>query len=252
MPPVVAFVRHTPASTVPFMTEPMSSHEFGRNRQANGDTQSPHVLSSLEQLRELYREPIRLVQNKVKAALDPMSVGFVGRCTFLVISTSHRSGRLDVSPRGGPPGFVRVLKSGAIAIPDLNGNNLIDTLGNIVETGQAGCLLVVPGRDETLRVNGPAHVSVDPALLRSFDDQLRTPKTVIVIEPVEVFVHCAKAFRRGGVWDPATWPDERDATPDGVDILACQFELADGGAELRSGMDAGYTAELAADAPAAT
>ena len=211
-----------------------------------------YTLSTLDELRGLYREPSTLVRNKVKSVLDPMSVGFVGRCTFLVISTSHRSGRLDVSPRGGPPGFVRVLASGAIAIPDLNGNNLIDTLGNIVDTGQAGCLLVVPGRDETLRVNGPAHVSVDPALLRSFDDQLRTPKTVIVIEPVEVFVHCAKAFRRGGVWDPSTWPAEADGTPDGVDILACQFELADGGAELRSGMGAGYTAELAADAPAAS
>ena len=155
---------------------------------------SVHVLSSIGDLRERYREPSRLVQNKVKASLDPMSVGFLARSTFLVIATSNGSGRLDVSPRGGPPGFVRLLDSGAIAIPDLNGNNLIDTLGNIVETGQAGCLFVVPGRDETLRVNGPAHVSVDPALLSSFDDQLRTPKTVIVIEPVEVFVHCAKSF----------------------------------------------------------
>ncbi len=211
---------------------------------------SRYVLSSIDQLRTLYREPSRLVQNKVKATLDPMSIGFVARCTFLVIATTNRDGRLDVSPRGGPPGFVRILDSGAIAIPDLNGNNLIDTLGNIVETAQAGCLLVVPGRDETLRINGPAHVSVDPALLASFEDQLRTPKTVIVIEPVEVFVHCAKAFRRGGVWDPATWPTAGDGTPDGVDILACQFELADGGTELRSGMAAGYAAELAADAPA--
>lgn len=214
-------------------------------------SESPHVLSSIDQLRELYREPSRLVQNKVKASLDPMSVAFISRSTFLVISTSNLQGRLDVSPRGGPPGFVRVLASGAIAIPDLNGNNLLDTLGNIVQTGQAGCLLVVPGRDETLRVNGPAHVSVDSELLCSFDDQFRTPKTVIVIKPVEVFVHCAKAFRRGGVWDPATWPDEGDATPDGVDMLACQFELADGGAQLRSGSEAGYAADLAIDLPLA-
>lgn len=213
---------------------------------------SVHVLSSIGDLRERYREPSRLVQNKVKASLDPMSVGFLARSTFLVIATSNGSGRLDVSPRGGPPGFVRLLDSGAIAIPDLNGNNLIDTLGNIVETGQAGCLFVVPGRDETLRVNGPAHVSVDPALLSSFDDQLRTPKTVIVIEPVEVFVHCAKSFRRGGVWDPSTWPGEGDGTPDAADILSCQFELDDGGAEIRSGLEAGYAAELAADLPAAT
>ena len=189
------------------------------------------------------------MQNKIKATLDPMSLGFLARSTFLVVATSNATGRLDVSPRGGPPGFVRVLDSGEIVIPDLNGNNLIDTLGNIVETGQAGCLFVVPGRDETLRVNGPALVSIDPALLSSFDDQMRTPKTVIILEPVEVFIHCAKAFRRGGVWEPSTWPAVGDGTPDGIDILACQFELPDGGAAFRSGAEAGYAAELAADAP---
>ncbi len=208
-----------------------------------------YTLSTLDELRGLYREPSTLVRNKVKSVLDPMSIGFVSRSRFLLIATSDRSGRLDVSPRGGPPGFVRVLESGAIAIPDLNGNNLIDSLGNIVETGQAACLFVVPGRDETLRVNGPAQVSVDPEVLRSFGDQLRTPKTVIIVEPVEVFIHCAKAFRRGGVWDPMTWPADGDETPDGVDILACQFALPDGGADLRSRMEAGYAAELAADIP---
>jgi uncharacterized protein len=203
------------------------------------------IITTVDQLRALYREPSELVRAKVKGSLDSMSVAFIQRATFLTVATVGADGRVDVSPRGGPSGFVRVLDDGTIAIPDLNGNNLLDSLGAIVETGKVGTMFVHPGREETLRVNGHAHVSVDPELLAGFTAELKTPKCAIVINPVEVFIHCAKAFRRGEMWKPETWPSFHDA-PDAIDIIRCQLDLPDDDS-LRSGLQRGYEEELAED-----
>jgi uncharacterized protein len=203
-------------------------------------------VTTVEQLRGMYREPSELVRAKVQASLDPLSIQFIERATFLTIATVGADGRVDVSPRGGPSGFVRVLEDGSIAIPDLNGNNLIDTLRAIVETGKVGMMFVHPGRDETLRVNGDAYVSVHPELLGRFTAELKTPKCAIVMNPVEVFIHCAKAFRRGGVWNPETWPSFGDA-PDAVDIIRCQLSLDDEESSLRAGLQRGYERELSED-----
>jgi uncharacterized protein len=203
-------------------------------------------VTTVEQLRAMYHEPSEIVRAKVQAALDPLSIQFIERATFLTIATVGGDGRVDVSPRGGPSGFVRVLEDGSIAIPDLNGNNLLDTLRAVVETGRVGMIFVHPGRDETLRVNGDAYISVDPDLLGGFTAELRTPKCAIVIQPVEVFIHCAKAFRRGGVWKPETWPSFSDA-PDAVDILRCQLSWGDEETSLRAGLERGYERELSED-----
>ena len=204
-------------------------------------------IATITELRELYREPSQLVLGKLKPTLDAASIKFIERCPFVLISTLGADQKLDVSPRGGPSGFIRVLSDGSIAIPDLNGNNLIDTLRAIVETGRAGLLFVMPGREETLRVNGTAFVTAEPAVLEGFTTELRTPKSAIVIEPEEVFIHCAKAFRRGAVWNPETWPTLSDA-PDAVDILSCQLELPDSAtAKLRESLMASYDGDLAAD-----
>jgi uncharacterized protein len=203
-------------------------------------------VTTVEQLRGMYREPSEMVRAKVQSSLDPVSIQFIERATFLTIATLGADGRVDVSPRGGPSGFVRVLDDGSIAIPDLNGNNLIDTLRAVVETGRVGMMFVHPGRDETLRVNGDAHVSVDPDVLAGFTAELRTPKCAIVVRPNEVFIHCAKAFRRGGVWKPETWPSFHDA-PDAVDIISCQLRLGDDETSLRSSLERGYERELSED-----
>jgi uncharacterized protein len=204
------------------------------------------TITTVEQLRGMYREPSEVVQAKVQASLDPLSSQFIERATFLTIATVGVDGRVDVSPRGGPSGFVRVLETGSIAIPDLNGNNLLDTLQAIVETGKVGMMFVHPGRDETLRVNGDAHVSVDPELLGGFTAELKPPKCAIIVHPVEVFIHCAKAFRRGGVWKPETWPSFDDA-PDAVDIIRCQLNWDDEETSLRAGLQRGYERELSED-----
>ena len=202
-------------------------------------------ITTLEELRALYREPSAVVQSKVRPTLDATSIAFIERCPFVLLGTVGGDGRVDVSPRGGPPGFIRV-QNNTIALPDLNGNNLIDTLRAVVETGRVGMLFVMPGRDETLRVNGDAHVSVDTELLAGFTSELRPPKCAIVMEPSEVFIHCAKAFRRGQVWQPGTWPSFDDA-PDAVDILRCQLDIPGDGTQLRDSLERTYTADLLAD-----
>ena len=202
-------------------------------------------VETVEQLRAMYRAPSELVRAKVGAGLDVVSTAFVERSTFVLLATVGGDGRVDVSPRGGPSGFVRVLDGGSIAIPDLNGNNLLDTLRAVVETGKVGMMFVHPGREETLRVNGQAYVTIDPELLAGFTTELKVPKCAIVVQPTEVFIHCAKAFRRGEVWKPESWPSFHDA-PDAIDVIRCQLNLDDDAA-LRANLQQGYADELADD-----
>jgi len=201
-------------------------------------------IASLDELRELYRAPSTLVRSKVRSSLDPMSEAFIAGSPFLLLATTGPGGRVDVSPRGGPAGFVRVLDGGRLAIPDLNGNNLLDSLENIVLTGRAATLFVRPGHDETLRVNGTATVVTDDDVLDGFVGELRRPKSAVIIEPDEVFIHCAKAFRRGGVWQPDQWQPDG---PDAVSILTCQLSLDIDESDLRDQFEAGYASDLAAD-----
>ena len=205
-------------------------------------------ITSVEQLAELYRAPSRIVEEKKVAALDEASVGILERSPFVLIATSGDDGGLDVSPRGGPAGFVRVLDEHHVAIPDLNGNNLIDSLRGVVANGRAGLLVLVPGKDETLRLNGEAWVVTDPAVLDRWDDELRRPTTAIVIRADEVFMHCAKAFRRSNLWDPASWDSLADA-PDGLDVLQAQGLVATNDAATREFLEQSYAADLAHDAP---
>lgn len=212
---------------------------------SNGDG---WAVTSEEQLAELYRAPSQIAAAKKTAVLDEASAGLLARSPFVLIGTSGADGDLDVSPRGGPPGFVRVLDERHVAIPDLNGNNLIDSLRAVVATGRAGLLVVVPGKDETLRVNGPAWVTTAPEILGLWSDELRRPTTAIVVRADEVFMHCAKAFRRGRVWDPPSWEELADA-PDGLDVLTAQGVVPTNDDATRSFLEQVYADDLARDAP---
>ena len=206
------------------------------------------VVRSDDQLAELYRAPSQLVASKKSALLDDASRGIVARSPFVLIGTDGADGGLDVSPRGGPPGFVRVLDQRHLAIPDLNGNNLIDSLRAVVASGRAALLVVIPGKDETLRVNGAAWVTTDATVLDLWAGELRRPTTAIVIRTDEVFMHCAKAFRRARVWDPLSWDELADA-PDGLDILSAQGLVATNDAATRDFLEQSYLDDLARDAP---
>lgn len=157
-------------------------------------------IESIEQLRALYNTPGERARKKQLASLEQHATSFIQHSPFLILSTFDKNGKVDASPRGGQPGFVHVLNNNEIIIPDAKGNNRLDSLGNIIETGQVGLLFLIPGIDETLRLNGKAHITTDPLLLEKFTTETKPPKTCIVVTIDEVFLHCAKAFMRSKLW----------------------------------------------------
>lgn len=201
-------------------------------------------VESVEQLELLYRTPSPIAAAKVFPSITDEAARFVDSCPFIVLATSDGRGSVDASPRGGPPGFVQRLDDRHIAIPDLNGNNRLDSLRNVVVHSWAGILMIIPGKDETLRINGPAYLTTEPEVLAGFTQELRTPKLAVVIEATEVYGHCAKAFRRSRMWEPRSWEDGTDA-PDLVDLYACAFNLEEG--EMRTALEASYVSDLAQD-----
>lgn len=204
----------------------------------------PGRITSLDQLTAKYREPGPGAAGKVLTEINAGMAEFVDRCTLIVLATTDGAGNIDASPRGGPAGFVRRLDDRHLAIPDLNGNNRLDSLRNVIAHPWVGVLMMVPGKDETLRVNGPAALTDDPDLLAGFTTELRTPKLALVVETAEIYGHCAKAFRRGGAWRPDTWEAGTDA-PDLAAMYACHWNLDE--PTVRSGLEASYADDLAAD-----
>lgn len=166
------------------------------------------AIGSEDGLRELYEMPDWLVSRKEIDHLDKHCKNYLRLCRFVLIASTDASGRTDVTPRGGPPGFISVLDDRLLAIPDATGNKRLDTFRNVVQTGRAGLLLLLAGRGQTLRVNGRACVSADPDLLASLTPVGKPPRAALVLAVEEVFTHCPKAFVRSGLWDPTTWPAE--------------------------------------------
>jgi PPOX class probable FMN-dependent enzyme len=164
------------------------------------------VITSEEELRERYRLPGNTVE-KVLPRLDQHARTFIETAPFVLVGTASPDGSGDVSPKGGPPGFVVVLDDRRLAIPDLAGNNLLDSITNIVAGSGVGLLFLVPGVDETLRVNGHACVTTDPAVLDACAVKDRRPKAAIGVTVTQQYMHCAKAFRRSALWQPDSWPD---------------------------------------------
>lgn len=200
------------------------------------------TITSREELRAIYRQPGSVVVAKERPVLDDATTTFLHRATFAVLSTFGADGGADASPRGGPGGFIQVLDERHLAIGDLGGNNRLDTIENVIATGQIGILAVHPGRSETVRVNGRAWVTRDPDVLARFPFA-RTPVSAIGVEVVGTYIHCAKAFMRSGMWDQDTWASFADA-PDGADILACQRVVEVPASVVRDDLDQGYAAAL--------
>jgi len=158
-------------------------------------------IDNIEQLRELYGFPSGRAKIKELSSLEEHSINFINNSPFVVISTASKNFKMDASPRGGEPGFVKVLDNSTLLIPDAKGNNRVDSLSNILETGQIGLLFLIPGVDETLRVNGKAAISTASNYLSYFDNERNRPKATIVVNIEELFLHCAKAFIRSKLWN---------------------------------------------------
>ena len=204
-----------------------------------------HRIDTLDVLRTHYRNAHPGTVGKERPQLDAATAAVAARCRFAAVGTFDADGNADVSPRGGPSGFIKVLSPTHLAMADLGGNNRLDTLMNIVATGRVALLLITPGQTETVRMNGTAYISTDPELLAGFHLP-KVPKSAIVFQLDTTYMHCAKAFMRSGMWDADVWAELADV-PDGSAVLASQGVVRDEAA-TRAALAADYRAELADEA----
>ena len=191
-----------------------------------------HVISDEGALRSHFPAQTPLAIDKVQTELDAHAQAFIRRSPFICIGTQNPDGRADVSPRGDPVGFVRILDAHTLAIPDRPGNNRLDSLANIIANPSVGILFIIPGFDDTLRVNGKATLVTDPRILEGMRVNDRLPRLAIVVKVGEAFMHCAKAFRRAQLWNPDRFQDRRDM-PSLSKIILDQTTGAPDEAEMR-------------------
>ena len=168
------------------------------------------LVTSEDELREVVPAPPEGAPTLRKQIdhLDEHCRDFIARAPFFLLATSSAAGDCDASPRGGPPGFVRVLDERRLLVPEYPGNRRADSHRNLLENPRAAMLFTIPGLRETLRVAGRAYITRDEGLLAGLGVNGRAPKLGIGLEVEEAFIHCAKAFIRSGLWQPETWPEE--------------------------------------------
>lgn len=169
----------------------------------------PHQIKTVAELRQHYDAAMDIVVRAKLDFLDDYAIDFIGNAPIVCIGSEMAEG-LDVSPRGGVPGFVHVIDRKHLAIPDWPGNNKLETMTNILSTGRCGLLFMVPSNDLFLRVCGPAIITRDPDLLAAMTERGKTPKSAIRMMVSECYFHCGKAIKRSRIWHPDTWPDPKD------------------------------------------
>jgi PPOX class probable FMN-dependent enzyme len=199
-------------------------------------------ITTLEELRTFYAAPQERAVRKQIAALDEHCRDFIGLSPFVLVATSDAAHHMDASPRGGAPGFVKVDGAGALLIPDSPGNNRLDTLENILATGRVGLLFLIPGFDETLRVNGSAVLSRADADIALCTTERRAPKLVIKVAVEAAYLHCAKAFLRSRLWSPEARV-ERTVLPTAGKMISDQTGIVVA-PETREDMEKRYAPDL--------
>ena len=197
---------------------------------------------TLSDLRRLYPPAKARSLRKQLDRLDGHCQRFIALSPFVVLSSAGPAGALDASPRGGDPGFVQVLDEHTLLIPDAPGNNRLDTLENVASTGRLGLLFLVPGVDETLRVNGSAVLSTRADWLDRCAIERRRPVLVVAVSVQEAYLHCAKALMRSRLWSPASL-QPRSSLPTMGEMLRDQIG-GDTPAETQARMLARYAADL--------
>ena len=183
-----------------------------------------HRVETLDDLFALNGQPNDAIVNKHTGYLTPLLEAFIQASPFFLVATADAEGACDVSPKGDPPGSVKILDRRTIAIPDRPGNRRIDGHRNVIANPHIGLIFIIPNVDETLRINGRAFLTADPDLLASMAIEDKAPKLAIVVEIDEAYMHCARAFLRSGMWRPETWPDP-DTVPTLRAIMCEQKDL---------------------------
>jgi PPOX class probable FMN-dependent enzyme len=171
-------------------------------------------------LREVIGQPGELVVAKVADRLNNLTRQFIERSPFVCVATSRPDGGLDVSPRGDPAGFVRILDERTLLLPDRPGNKLADTLTNLLSDSRIGLLFLIPGVGETFRVNGRARIVDDPELLGASTVEGKAPKLGILVEVEEAFTQCPKALVRSDLWNPDNHIDRSELPSSGAIMAA--------------------------------
>jgi PPOX class probable FMN-dependent enzyme len=198
-----------------------------------------HVVTTVDELRALAGSPSELALRKELNALDHHARAFIAASPFCLMATCDARGRCDVSPKGDAPGFVQVLDEHRLLVPDRPGNRRFDGMRNILENPHVGLIFLVPGREDTLRVNGRAWIVRDEELLDRMVVAGKRPLFAVGVEVEETFLHCAKAFKRSRLWQHEAWPDPGavacmaqillDQTrPEGMTLADMQRRLDDG------------------------
>ncbi len=182
------------------------------------------TITSIEQLESVFGQPKHTSVAKESEAMTDLEQAFIRASPFHLLATAHTDGTCDVSPRGDPPGSVHVLCDRTLILPERAGNKRVDSLRNIVVNPQVGLLFIVPGLDETLRVNGRARLTTHAPLLARYTVQGKAPELAIIVHTEAVYMHCARAFRRSKLWDPATWP-ESGTVPQMPSVLKTKLDL---------------------------
>lgn len=197
-------------------------------------------IESHDELRRIYREPGDIPVRKEMRRLDVHARHFLKLSPFVLIGTQDRDGRADVTPKGDRPGFALALDDQTLIIPDRPGNNRLDTWENIVVNPAVGLLFVIPGMDETLRVNGEGRLTVDDDLRQRLAVDGKPALSVLVVKIGAVYMHCAKAFMRSKLWSPDTWPP-RAEFPTLGQIIRDQLALPQETGALDAGLADSYS-----------
>lgn len=174
-------------------------------------------------LREIIGEVPAFIRDKARDRIDPVTAEFLAASPFYLLATTGPDG-VDVSPRGDPAGCLLVLDEHTVAFADRKGNRRLDSMRNILHDPRVGMIVVVPGANDTVRINGRARIVYRPDFAERLTVKGSTPEVAIVVEVDELFLHCAKAFLRSSLWDTATWPD-RGAVPSAGKLVKGQYRM---------------------------
>ncbi len=192
-----------------------------------GTSRTEHLITDESALRELIGAPTESVCSKVTTRLNELTRQYIERSPFLCIATSDAEGNCDLSPRGDPAGFVRVLDDSTLLLPERPGNRIADTLTNILANPHVGLLFLVPGATETFRVNGRATLTTDHVLLDPCAVEGKVPKLGVLVAIDEAYTQCSKAMLRSHLWDPERFVEQADLPSNGQILRVINGERID-------------------------
>jgi PPOX class probable FMN-dependent enzyme len=200
------------------------------------ETRYEEVITARHRLRELIDEPDHLVANKAIDHIDAICRRFIAASPFVIVASRGRDGRLDISPKGDPAGFVSVLDKKTLAIPDRLGNNRLDTFENLLVHPEIALFFVIPGNGDTLRVSGKGKIVRDAELQNSLAVNGKAPNLVLIVDVEEAFTHCPKCVIRSRLWKSEEWPDRSDV-PTLAEAMVAHGALSESVSEMQTLID---------------